>query len=353
MSQEFGNDGWKWTIDDPAVLEGWFDHFPELEATNRVKENPVRTVFTVTGTGGTHYYIKHDHPRGWFAPVRAFFRTRVAEEYHAAKLLEDNNVPVVKYLGYGRRGAEGMLISVAEEQTVSGREYWVSLPRGNTPERQDFLWRLTQIVRHMVGHGLYHSDFHAGNILVRRNTGEMLLVDPYGIVQYPQGLDHRKRVEMMKIFVNFRGRVEPEVMMENLIAAGLAVNLENAAEVWQYAIALENRKMIRDWDRRQRQILSGNSKFCCRTIKDGITYVLRQTAFYRPLFDASAPLPPDRLDAVKYSRNEAQQIWLDSFYAQLRQDLRLRVPLIWAQVPDGPDIIYYAVTDDDKRLCGF
>ncbi|MDD3119734.1 MAG: hypothetical protein PHQ27_11185, partial [Victivallales bacterium] len=147
---------------------------------------------------------------------------------------------------------------------------------------------------------------------------------------------------------------ERETIIACLLESGLAENRERAERDWQSAVALEERAIERDWPRRQQQILSGNSKFCHRVRIGGRDYFLRQTAFYRPIFQYSHFRVPEHLGAGKeYSRPEAQNIWLDSFYAQLRHESRPQVPLIWELRPQGDDLIYYAVGKEEKRLCGF
>ncbi len=335
----------------PVDLWHWFASI-DLARETPVKSNPVRKVYLLDGIGGKRFYLKHDCCGGAFDRLKSLFRNKAREEFAAAQLLERCGVPVVKYLGWGRNGAEGFLISEEFGDAVGAKEYWFS-GTADFEEKKVFLDNLERFVLQLIESRLYHPDFHLGNILVEKHSGRIVLVDPYGIGQRKRKLNVCERTAMCKVFIEFRGEFSPEKMSEILIAAGLAANDGEAAAMWRNAIRAEEDEVRRGWEKRRRQILSGKSKFCRRIDREEIIFYLRNTVFYQPLYESERFAVPGHLEARYYTGDEAGEIWLKSFFAQLMREPLERVPLIWERHPDGNDVIYFATTKEEKNACGF
>ena len=121
-----------------------------LETGDEVKSNPVRRVVRAGG-----YFLKCDR-RG---------AGRFRREWRGAELLRKSGIPVVEYLACGDSPNGGCLITRALPESESvGAYYWRKFVRGGeNPE--PFLNRFAPFVRKILESGLFHPDFHIGNIL--------------------------------------------------------------------------------------------------------------------------------------------------------------------------------------------
>ena len=94
------------------------------------------------------------------------------------------------------------------------------------------------------------------------------------------------------------------------------------------------------------------SGMLCRVLRDeetGTVLRVRNTIWYQEI-----PTPDDsNSTAEDLSEENAREIWLDSFKAQLLRNHLARVPLSWETHPDGRNVIRYASNYDDILYCGF
>ena len=105
--------GWKWRLRASGLLDSWFDQYEQYLKSSLVKSNPVRSVFKVND----QYFVKLDRPQNLLHKLRAYLCCKARSEFDTAMQLENAGIPVVKYLGWGRRGC----------LTISGVPAW---PRG-------------------------------------------------------------------------------------------------------------------------------------------------------------------------------------------------------------------------------
>jgi len=333
------NRTWQWhgDIERLAVLQSLR---PEDSRLVKVKNNPVRTVYSYGSLARPRFFLKYDHPNHWLTRLKSRFKNKTRMEFSSYELLQVHHIPIVEYLGWGSSGVDGLLISLAVPDTVSGKEYWFRIVGDNVDRQKYFLADLAHFVKRFICAGIYHPDFHVGNILISPTHGGILLVDPYGVRQVSR-LTRRQRLQMAKIFVDFRGEISNSDAEQLLFESGLTT-VDDAATMWLEAIAAEEKEIFDGWPRRTRQILSGYSKFSSMLIHNGGEYHVRHTLWYK------CPIAPDEFEIdpawrpCAYSRSEAERRWLNSFQQQLLRQPASSVPVLWRRNDKGDDILYYS-----------
>ncbi len=173
--------------------------------------------------------------------------------------------------------------------------------------------------------------------MIHPGSMEIVLIDLYGVrVDSGRGADPE---QLLQIFWEFS---------DGLTAAEIAgwirqctgdPSLQKAEECWQKIYRKKMEHIAHEWPKRERQILSGNSKFC-RSVKNDAdsssSLILRNTFWF-----AARDLKPEQLRMESYPHGEAEKIWLTSFRQQLEHVQKSPLPLIWRQNPDGMDQLYF------------
>jgi len=304
-----------------------------------VKANPVRSVYFFQLPSGPGFYLKYDHPTDLAQRCKAFFYRKVQREYAAAQRLERKRIPVVKYLGWGQSGSDGLLISRALPEVTGGKEYWFRVVGTAVDQQRHFLALLSGLARQVIDAGLYHPDFHIGNVLVDAAGKQVTLVDPYGIRSVGR-LTPGQRLQMIKILIDFRGELAPAIAQEWLLDAGLATTEPEAESMWRQAIDAEEREIADGWPKRRQQILSGHSKFSTAVKRAGAVWHIRHTMWYQgPARPEQFQIDP-QWQVEELSGEEARERWLESFRRQLLRQPGRR-PLLWIQQEHDRDLLYY------------
>lgn len=306
--------GWKWRIRRPGLLDGWFEHWPELMKSNQVKTNPARTVFTVDN----RYFVKYFTPHGIFNRIMAFLSSKARTEFKTGLALEKSGVPVVKYLGWGRSGCYSMLISATEPNVSTALQQWYRYPQ----QRPILLEKLAELTHLLMVNHWFHPDYHAGNLLY--GNGNLCLVDVYGIKR-TSSFSRKQRLRMVAIILGLREYINDDEAYKFILAAGIADNESTAAEIWRDALFRDGRRIYNDWERRRRQILNNYPKFV--EVQDNV--LLRRRA------DGQVA---DLENTVResYSPEIALEIWLQSFFLEL-QGIAHRKVLAW----ENQNVIYF------------
>ncbi len=309
---------WEWHLNDPSVLEPWADRMEEL-AAKPLKHNRVRCVFRTEDASGCGCFVKLERKNGLMNRLRNTFYSKAESEYESGQLLRSCGIPCVEYLAWGRRGAASALVSRAMEGVRSALEYWYSTARWDEQEKERWLNAFFDLAFQFRQNNLSHRDFHAGNVLYRPETGEAAIVDAYGICR-KEKLEDQDLRDLLHWLLPLRMDVSDEELMERLDRRGI-LRFE-AEPFFREMVRLEELRVEHDWEKRRRkQILSGNSKFS-RT--EG-NREIRHTLWFEP-----APLPgEDQMVLREMETPEAEDLWLSSFYRQLRAEKLHEVPLIW------------------------
>ncbi len=306
---------WNWQLRSEAVLDSWFDDYPKYMTANPVKHNPQRTVFTV----GDRYYVKLFTPHKLDDKIRELLSPRARLEFETGIELENAGIPVIQYLGWGRRGVKGMLVTAAEPgvKTLWQRRLEI------TPELLD---KLAVLTRQLIEKNFYHPDYHAGNILY---GNDLKLVDVYGILRIGS-YGPEQKYRMCRVLLGLKEFISDAEAARFMVSAGIAGTASDAAALWSEYLVRDGARLNKDWEKRSRQIISNYGKFVI--VKDGI--------IYRRMPDESAA----SLDDAKpreYSPEEAQRLWLESFRKELfgipcRKPLALKNGnrLYWESAPE-------------------
>lgn len=295
MNKIFCN-GWEWAVRESDLLHGWFEHWPDLMDSASVKKNPVRSVFTVDD----RFFVKYFSPSGVFNQLRSFIIPKAAAEFKSGVALEQSGIPVVRYLGWGRKGAQSMLVSAAEPGAVTVLQQWCRQPQ----MRPVLLKKIADVTRLLVVKHWFHPDYHAGNLLW--SDSNVCLVDVYGLRQ-TNNFSKKQKLRMASIIVGLRRDINDDEAHKFLADTGIAGSLTEAASIWRDALFVAGRRIMHNWPKRRRQILDGYSKFV--ETKDFIQL--------RKLEDGSIADLEKSVKAV-YAPKIALDLWLLSFRLELQ-----------------------------------
>ncbi len=302
------------------------DALPDSPDAVLVKSNAKRTVLRVGD-----WYIKRERS----------FRNKAKAEFAAARLLERAGIPCVYFAAYGTCGLlHTILISRAEKDTVSALEYFFTRPE----RRKNFLAALKKLMRRMKQLGIRHDDFHAGNVLVRDRGEdcELILVDPVAV--------RADRHVPPVLLAEFAGDFLPELTEAELeeLCGAAAEQESDAPALAQLVCRNLEKKIGKQWKKREKQILSGNSKFL-RTVKtdDGRTFRILATRWYAP-----GVLPAD-LNAFHREimpRHDADSCLLTFFRNRLTGK---NVPPLACleDLPDGNTVLYFQAPLKKQGFC--
>ncbi len=286
---------WKWEImeDMPCPPERF------LNDGVVIKKGPCRTVTKKEAPDGTFFFVKRDHARGFKAMLRELFTPKNLAELRTSEYLARKNIPALKYAAYGRKFPESILISRELEGYIPATEFMHTV----RPLPECFLASLLSLVRSMLKEKILHPDFHAGNLMVcKSEPSRIMLIDLYGIrqVRYtPFEADCHIFTDFMDFLPDGKGE-------ELLRSAGADPAL------WQKMIQKTMAKHRKNWHKRVRQIMSGDSKFARKQIIDGTEYQVRTT----PWFQIQS-FSPGEMDSAEMPEAEALEKWIEMFRCEM------------------------------------
>ncbi len=317
--------GWKWRLRSSGLLDSWFDQYEQYLKSSLVKSNPVRSVFKINN----QYFAKLDCPQTPLHKLRAYFCCKAESEFNTAMQLENGGVPVVKYLGWGRRGCSSMTFSEAIPDTVTAWEFWVREYIIGGKDHTAFLDNLAGFLKKFIYSGFFHPDFHLGNILYSPSTGQFALVDVYGITQ-PDSVSVSQMERMYKIVLAFRDVISDAEAEKLILFMGIRDTPEAAGLYFESALKAEAVFLNDEWPKRRRQIVENYRKFITRSTVGGQEFMLRNSPASEPsITPAELPqaLKSGNLGKVDLPSDKALAIWLKSFRLQF-YGIAHRQPLV-------------------------
>lgn len=258
-----------------------------LENGEEVKANAVRRVVR-----SGDYFLKFDR-RG---------AAKLRGEWKSAKLLVQYGIPVVEHLACGDSPEGGCLITRALPDSESVAEYyWRTFVRGGE-DPEPFLARFAPFLRDFLTSGLFHPDFHIGNILCDKNSRRFVLVDARGI-RKARLLDRRFRAyRMNRIAMELREILSRERMIRLIEECGIA----DAEAFYTRSLDREAEALWLEWPKRRRQILAGYPKFTRKI--DGVLHTVN------PLHEIAETID---CDVLKGPPGELENMFLAHFFLQL------------------------------------
>ena len=310
--------GWEWFLNDPSVLEPWAEKMEEL-AADPLKRNGVRSVFRTEDSAGHGCFVKLESKNGLLNRIRNRFFSKAESEYNSGRLLLSCGIPCADYLAWGRRGGASAVVSRALDGCVSALEYWYRVARYEEREKQRWLNLFFDLSLQFCKNSLCHPDFHAGNVLLQPEAEKCFMIDAYGICR-KSCLDDQDLRSLLHWLLPLRMDVPDRELLERLERRGIL--RQDAGPFYRELVRLEEARVEHDWKKRRRkQIMSGHSKF---SHTEG-NREIRHTLWFEP-----SPLPDvSQLTVREMDTEEAETVWLDSFYRQLRAEKLGEVPLIF------------------------
>ena len=212
------------------------DIFRQLTAENLVKANLVRKVWQTR-----EHFVKIDFRSG-----RALH-----QEYRNCLRLAEAGLPAVRPEAVGIGKGCGVLITKRETGCIDLSEYL----RTSTPSAVE-LEKLLDFVALCRQKGLRHSDLHSGNILFQPETCRYLLVDVRDARIVP-ALFASSRDTYLHLLFECRKNLSKDTLLDLISRLGY----RDPEKTYQKQLALESRKLWKNWPKRQKQILSGYRKF--------------------------------------------------------------------------------------------
>lgn len=327
------SDGWTWHFTDEKVWHALAPS-PELPTPDSyiVKESVVRLVFRRNG-----FFIKVERPASkmGLALLKAMLAPKAKAEFDAARALAVKGVPVVEALGYGSSGASQALVTRAVDGAVPSSEFYNANFAEDAADPSGYLSKWAAFVRRVVDSGLFHPDFHNGNILYKPGSGEFLLVDVFG-VKSPERVSEGQRDAMRRIVFEMRRNL-PAASFAKL--AGDCGVTGEPMEYLEKGLDAEAMRLKAEWPKRKGQLLAAYPKFVERRRlphdHNGALMVL--------LDSARRPLVPQGLVEIKdiFDIVNDQAAFLKSFYLELA-GIPHRRAVAWE--PDSGNVYFERVS---------
>lgn len=319
----------KWSFPkdaDPALPDP--DTILQFPATV-IKENPVRTVTCAADPdNGIVYYIKRDMPRSFLKKVFRFFNSKSRQEFNAALFLQKMGISVIRYEALGESFSESYLISKEIKNYSNAAQFWYTAPGSDNASglRGQFITALTDLLSTMNQKNILHPDFHLGNLMCDPEKPQnLLLPDPFGV-----------RKVLFRDVTKYNSVIVTNLAAEISEEEGQSILRTTGADPALWNILLrENRETVNaQWQRRQKQILNGNSKFSRMATIDGITYHIRNTRWFAP-----AEFIPDHCKKVVMTHDQAKSCWLESFRKEMLYEVKGH-PKAWCSTEKESALFY-------------
>lgn len=338
--------GWTWFLKEPELLKDWFDDYEKLIHLKKVKSNSIRTVFSVKSSE-TPLFVKYECPRSTIAKLKAHFSSKAKSEFKSAILLKELSIPCVEYLGWGKKGHEGMLLSKELVNYINAKDFWFESAVDKNKFKLLFLRGLASFLKIFLKSGLYHPDFHIGNLLVNPKYFDFCIVDPYGIKK-TGNIPEKKKFEMFRIIGAMRAELNLTDAIDLILRSGMADSQAKAKNLWKKILRKEAEEVEELWEKREKQILSGKSKYSTEvTVSRYKSYMIRNTMSSKPALPLDSVidnLPESEFLCVSIPQKEALKVWLASFKLQFHR-IQHPAPLIWEKTGLDSDFIYWKKSD--------
>ncbi|MBQ9336722.1 MAG: hypothetical protein IJS14_05435 [Lentisphaeria bacterium] len=315
---------------DPELLRRSIE--PGIEA-ELVKQNPKRKVYRLDCAGGRTLYLKLFAGRG---PLISHLRFYPRLEYLAARRLEKLQLPVIRYLAWGRFLRGGFCLSEGIPGTVPARQYFFQTARHRKDLAASFLTELAEVTRRLRACRIHHPDFHLGNILWSAPEGKLYLADPWGV--HRRLLRTRPDAVLLCLpWLELRGCAEEAALEDGLCKAGLAEARADARVLLDRAAALHERRVRRHWNKLSARILSGKSKFATEIELGEGRCSFRHTEWFAP--PEKFEIDPGWRRQDFASEEASRPAWIESFLLLPPPD---DPPLARLVRKDGTSALFYA-----------
>lgn len=211
-----------------------------------VKHNPVREVFFNSG-----YFIKRDSRKSH----------TFAKEFSAAQKLHRRKIAVVEHLAHGKCEDGNYLITRGVPDSVTVEDHLFA-----QPVTEKFMDEFVNFLRIWKRSGFFHTDAHLGNVLYVPQNGEFTLVDVRGVRKKLlwEQLWFRCPTDVMRFIFNLRGHISFSRIEELLREFGCRYPQRSLQEM----VKAESARLLKEWDKRKRQLFNAYPKFSCQNGKN-------------------------------------------------------------------------------------
>ena len=242
-----------------------------------IKVSKWRWAALLTLPGGRRIFLKRDRTKGGLEYLKyLFLPSKARKEWAIAVELEKRNLPVPQPLGW----MEKTRLGVVRESYYLSEARGTGLTAFDTPEQL----RAPSIIEHLARHtktfhdgGLYHRDFHAGNLLWENDS--LLLTDLHS-ASILGTLSLRKRLwNLTHLFHSAReawGEKEQREFLD-VYFGGEAPALRRNTEFLQRIHRGMDRLQKRQWRSRTKRCLKNSTEFSFE--KEGNLTVFRRRDF--------------------------------------------------------------------------
>lgn len=313
--------GRKWHIyGEENLLVPWAENVENIRG-DLIKKNRNREVRRVISADGAEYYVKRE--RRFHIP---FTHSKAEKEYLAFALLEEKGIPCAECSAWSASLDDSILVTRALPETFcSLLRYWYMKPEKDLI----FLQKLCDFLADTAKAGIWHPDFHAGNLMT--NGEDIVLIDPVGITE-AEPTDSPEGGMLIPLVIAF-GEVSLEEIGVMIHKSGLYASETTAVEVLRQVEKQQHELIEKEWEKRRKQILAGSSKFATET-EPGKFF--RNSAWFAPLLK----YPENILEEQEISAEEAETIWIESFHCQLMKKPCERIPVIYEKNADKTKISF-------------
>ena len=299
----------------------------------QIKQNPKRKVYRLSFPSGEELYLKLFARQNIF---RSVLRFPARVEYQSARQLEQLGLPVIRYLAWGRfPNSGGFCISEGIPDAVPARQYVFQTLIHELDRQPDFFRQLAAAIRILADQRIRHPDLHLGNILWSLKTRQLYLADPWGVHPTPFWR-FRNRMELCWPWLELKGSVPDEILLQGIRESGLATDSETASRLLNLTLIRYERRMRQHKEKFEIRILSGKSKFATEVILPEGKCAFRHSDWYAP--PETFELNPKWHRVVFSTEQESREIWLNSF---LKIPPVKNPPLARLICTDGSSALFY------------
>ena len=303
--------GRTWHIPGESGVPDFRADDPAANAGILIKKNRKRSVWKVTLPDKTGYFIKKEKR----ISIPFFFPSKAEKEFRAFQFLQKKGIPCAEYVTWSATFRDSIVISRAlPEEFCSLQQYWFSRQEAD----RDFLKKLCEFLSGIAQAGLFHPDFHSGNLMT--DGEKIVLIDPVGIRHAEP--TSSPGIAMLVPLAPVSGDIPMDELAEILHSSGLYSSAGAAREKMLNLQRRQYELILNEWEKRTRQILSGSSKFATETESGKF---IRHSAWFQFL----EPSEEAQLEVFEFPSDEGERYWLDSFRDQLMKNKREDVPVIF------------------------
>lgn len=339
--------GWKGTSVDEEVLNFAVSLLPEIPGKYIFKEKDNRVIYRFA-LGNSEYFAKLNKPVSFYHKAKAFFFPNSCFEFKSAMLAELLGLPVVRASGWCAKDSMDMIVTENPGKSfVEAGFYWKEICLDNSVKRSAFLSGLSGFVRKYIAAGLYHRDFHLGNLLLEDKKGmiSFILIDPLGIKRKRNSTLFNSGV--LRLLGILKNDISCEDRVKFLQQAGIIGNESEFKPVWEKIISCLAKHEDRKWFGRRSKILKGNSRYSeLGKGKDGLSYLVKKE------FAGELCLDPDfcnNYERLVLNRRAARKYWLYSCFLQ-SHGIDLKMPVAWQRKKEEENLILMERPDDFQQL---